>query len=284
MNGIADMGDGNIVTIGADGLGSHTYAAAGTYTVTYTPDDGNAPVSTVVEAVDIQGNPPWSWPADGGGQYVIIWNQDPTNDNAIWAATDYLVSSEAEQNADCYTMRGTFYLDAPGNPSARFDRATDQSARFELPGPGTYRLGFEPDPDLPPQGSYGPKTVMITVGAVDRSTEWIEWHGGAQPGYSSVTNNCGGWPNFPNSWTWSARFGATTMGSALLIPGSNSGIMTGSPTVGQRFDGGDGWTYEVGILESETPGYMLNGNPMIPGRWYQIGRVHPAGDPQPTKL
>lgn len=73
MSGIADMGDGNTVAIGEDGVGVHTYAAAGDYTVTFAPDDGGAAVSTTVTAVD----PPPPEPTE-----QIEWRYDHSTDYA----------------------------------------------------------------------------------------------------------------------------------------------------------------------------------------------------------
>jgi hypothetical protein len=103
MNGIADMGDGNSITIGADGLGTHTYAAAGTYTVVFSPLDGNAPVSTVVEAV-----------VKSGYNLTISSNQENLNLNAWALANGWDGSTFAEITIDPNVYVWSSDISVPG--------------------------------------------------------------------------------------------------------------------------------------------------------------------------
>lgn len=282
LAGSAAMGDGNSVIIGEDGLGTHVYAAAGTYTVTFTPSDGNAPVSQTVEATEVAGNPPWSWPADSAdANHYLLLDRVPDNDLSFYVMPIYSGNS-TETYYDELKMYGTIYIDAPGNPSARFDG--DTPVRFDMLAAGTYRVGFEPDPDLP----LSPHGIMIremTVGPIDRSVEWIDWRGTAtlvregQVSPFAVSNIDLGWPGAAGLWTWSARWDYTAGNQYmnLQIPGSDYGVMRGQCTVGQRFDGGDGYMYEVGILEDEGGGFYINGSTVLtPFKYYKIGRVMPA--------
>jgi hypothetical protein len=286
MNGTADMGDGNNITIGADGLGTHTYAAAGTYTVVFSPSDGNAAVSTVVEAVEIVGNPPWSWPAaDADSRHFLFIDRAPDNDLSFFVNTEYAGNSEATHDGGTFRLTGTIYVDAPGNPNARCDGWN--RVRFDMLAPGTYRVGFEPDPDL----AFQPHGIMIssvTVGPIDRSVEWIDWRGYSETrgpdgpdaqAFSpyAVDNIDLGWPGAAGLWTWSARWNFTK-GDAVMnlqIPGSNAGVKGGLCTPGQRFDGGDGYTYEVGPLEYAGGQYYVGAAVVTPYKYYKIGRVMP---------
>lgn len=73
MSGILDLGDGNQIPVGDDGIATHTYGAAGDYVMTFTPDDGAAATSTTVTATD----PPPPPPVES-----VEWRYDATFETA----------------------------------------------------------------------------------------------------------------------------------------------------------------------------------------------------------